>query len=79
MSITKDFENRQRGCMECGGYKEDDVDKLLAHARALETTLKTIVDNYEFDTETCAKEREGVPCQRCQTIIEARQILEGVE
>lgn len=40
MSITKDFETRPAGCMECGGARIEDVNALLAHTRDLEAMLK---------------------------------------
>lgn len=76
VSITKDFETRQAGCMECGGAKSEDIAELLAHARALDAMLKA----HEFDGQetgdgTCISCGQYPHTEDCQLA----KLLEGVE
>ncbi len=39
--FVDEFERLPGGCMECGGPRDYDVTRLLAHAKALETLLES--------------------------------------
>lgn len=91
MSITKDFEKKLERIGDYWSwewaYKQDDVDELLAHARALEAMLKKhelVKENIDADGvcwDYCPECREYFPIGKGVHKISCQlaKLLEGVE
>lgn len=86
MSITKDFEKKRFEIEHQPGYssyyyKSEDVDKLVAHTRALETMLK----KHEWsardgvDLDSACPECRGWECLDHEPDCQLAKLLDGVE